>query len=63
LHQKRSQQHREDGHDFMRVAAEISIHTEVQIFLLDQANLALNALKNDGIRGAGVLEVQPRTQR
>jgi propanol-preferring alcohol dehydrogenase len=48
---------REDGHDFMRLAAEIPIRTEVQVFLLDQANLALNALKSDGIRGAGVLRI------
>ncbi len=48
---------REDGHDFMRVAAEIPIHTEVQIFSLEQANEALNALKHDGIRGAGVLAI------
>lgn len=48
---------REDGHDFMRLAAEIPIRTEVQVFSLDQANMALNALKNDGIRGAAVLKV------
>jgi len=46
---------REDGRDFLRVAAEIPIHTEVQIFPFSQANQALNALKHDGIRGAGVL--------
>jgi len=48
---------RDDGHDFLRVAAEIPIHTEVQTFPLDEANRALNALKHDGIRGAGVLKV------
>jgi propanol-preferring alcohol dehydrogenase len=48
---------RNDGHDFLRLAAEIPIRTEVQIFSLDQANLALNALKHDGIRGAGVLKI------
>jgi propanol-preferring alcohol dehydrogenase len=48
---------REDGHDFLRVAAEIPIRTEVRVFSLDQANLALNALKNDGIRGAAVLQI------
>ncbi|HET9180965.1 MAG TPA: zinc-dependent alcohol dehydrogenase family protein [Candidatus Angelobacter sp.] len=47
---------REDGRDFLRVAAEIPIHTEVQIFPFHQANQALNALKHDGIRGAGVLQ-------
>lgn len=47
---------REDGRDFLRVAAEIPIHTEVQIFAFDQANQALNALKHDGVRGAAVLQ-------
>jgi D-arabinose 1-dehydrogenase-like Zn-dependent alcohol dehydrogenase len=41
----------------MRVAAEIPIHTETQVFLLEQANQALAALKHDGIRGAAVLRI------
>jgi propanol-preferring alcohol dehydrogenase len=48
---------RQDGIDFLRVAAEIPIHTEVHTFPLEQANQALQALKHDGIRGAGVLVV------
>jgi propanol-preferring alcohol dehydrogenase len=48
---------REDGHDFLRVAAEIPIHTEVQIFPFSYANRALNALKHDGVRGAAVLKL------
>ena len=48
---------RQDGMDFLRVAAEIPIHTETQTFALDQANEALEALKHDGIRGAGVVKV------
>jgi alcohol dehydrogenase, propanol-preferring len=48
---------RQDGIDFLRVAAEIPIHTEVHTFPLAQANQALQALKHDGIRGAGVLVV------
>jgi propanol-preferring alcohol dehydrogenase len=47
---------REDGRDFLRLAAEIPIHTEVQIFPFTQANEALNALKHDGVRGAAVLQ-------
>lgn len=46
---------REDGVDFLRLAAEIPIHTQTQTFPLDGANHALNALKHDGIRGAAVL--------
>ena len=48
---------RRDGEDFLRVAAEIPIHTRVQVFPLTEANRALNALKNDAIPGAAVLHV------
>jgi alcohol dehydrogenase, propanol-preferring len=48
---------REDGRDFLRVAAEIPIHTETQVFPFEQANEALNALKRDGVRGAAVLKM------
>ena len=48
---------RKDGEDFLRIAAEIPIQTHVQIFPLQDANLALNALKNDAIPGAAVLRV------
>lgn len=48
---------RQDGEDFLRVAAEIPIHTHVQVFPLAEANRALNALKNDAIPGAAVLRI------
>jgi propanol-preferring alcohol dehydrogenase len=48
---------RQDGADFLQVAAEIPIRTHVQIFPLSEANRALNALKNDAIPGAAVLHV------
>jgi propanol-preferring alcohol dehydrogenase len=48
---------RQDGHDFLRIAAEIPIRTQVEIFPLSEANRALNALKNDAIRGAAVLKM------
>src|SRR6266568_2319043 len=48
---------RQDGEDFLRVAAKIPIRTRVQIFPLHEANRALNALKNDAIPGAAVLRV------
>ena len=48
---------RQDGKDFLRIAAEIPIHTEIEVFPLRDANRALNALKNDAIRGAAVLQV------
>ena len=49
---------RQDGHDFLRVAAEIPIRTRVQMYPLADANRALNALKNDAIPGAAVLKVR-----
>jgi len=47
---------RQDGEDFLRIAAEIPIRTQVQRFPLREANQALNKLKNDAIKGAAVLD-------
>jgi len=49
---------RQDGEDFLRVASEIPIRTEVETFPLSEANEALNKLKNDAVRGAAVLRCQ-----
>jgi propanol-preferring alcohol dehydrogenase len=49
---------RQDGVDFLRIAAEIPIRTHVQLFPLREANRALNALKNDAIPGAAVLKIE-----
>ncbi|MGH9717194.1 MAG: zinc-dependent alcohol dehydrogenase family protein [Candidatus Acidiferrales bacterium] len=46
---------RKDGQDFLRVAAEIPIHSQVTVFPLREANRALNDLKSDRINGAAVL--------
>lgn len=48
---------REDGDQFLRTAAEIPIKTEVNVFDLSEANVALNALKHDALRGAAVIRV------
>ena len=48
---------RQDGDDFLRVAAEIPIQTHVEIYPLRDANRALNDLKNDAIPGAAVLRI------
>ena len=50
---------RQDGEDFLRVAAEIPIRSETQIYPLGQANRALNDLKSDRINGAAVLHCSP----
>jgi propanol-preferring alcohol dehydrogenase len=49
---------RQDGEEFLKLAAEIPIHTHIQLYPLREANRALNALKNDAIPGAAVLQVQ-----
>jgi len=51
---------RQDGEDFLRLAAEIPIKTEIETFPLAEANRALNSLKNDAIRGAAVLRIESR---
>jgi alcohol dehydrogenase, propanol-preferring len=48
---------RADGQGFLAEAARIPVRTHVQTFAFDHANEALIALKNDAIRGAGVLVV------
>src|SRR6202795_3477748 len=48
---------RQDGEDFLRIAAEIPIRMHTQVYPLSEANRALNALKNDAIPGAAVLRV------
>ncbi len=51
---------RQDARDFLQLAGDVSLKTEVQMFELRQANRALLALKRSEIRGAGVLRI-PRT--
>jgi len=46
---------RKDGHDFLAIAAQIPVRTEIQQFPLAQANEALAALRNGTISGAAVL--------
>jgi alcohol dehydrogenase, propanol-preferring len=49
---------RQDGEEFLKLAAEIPIRTHIQVYPLNEANRALNALKSDAIPGAAVLQVQ-----
>jgi alcohol dehydrogenase, propanol-preferring len=48
---------RVDGQEFLKLAGEIPIHTSTVAFGLEQANVALQMLKHDEIKGAGVLRV------
>lgn len=53
---------RQDGEEFLRLAAEIPVRTEIHLFPLSEANRALNALKHDAIQGAAVLQVQAESK-
>jgi alcohol dehydrogenase, propanol-preferring len=46
---------RQDGIELLRVAAEIPLRPQVQVFPMERANEALLMLKQDGIQGSGVL--------
>ena len=48
---------RNDGEEFLREAARVPVQTRTEVFQFADANEALIALKNDAIRGAGVLNI------
>jgi alcohol dehydrogenase, propanol-preferring len=48
---------RQDGLDFLALASEVPIRTEVAPFALEEANEALDALRSGHLRGAAVLVV------
>jgi propanol-preferring alcohol dehydrogenase len=46
---------RRDGEEFLRIAAHTKLRVQIQQFPLDQANAALEALREGRVRGAAVL--------
>jgi propanol-preferring alcohol dehydrogenase len=50
---------RQDGVEFLSLAPQIPIKTEVEVFPLDKANEALAALREGRINGSAVLEIDP----
>jgi alcohol dehydrogenase, propanol-preferring len=46
-----------DGEEFMKIAGEIPIRTHTAAFGLGEANVALNMLKHDQLKGAAVLRI------
>jgi propanol-preferring alcohol dehydrogenase len=50
---------RQDGREFLQLAGQVPLRTEVELFDLAEANQALQKLKKSEIRGAGVLRVRP----
>ena len=47
----------QDGQEFLKLASEIPIRTEVKLYQLEQANQALLDLKQSRIKGAAVLTI------
>lgn len=48
---------REDCREFLELAAEVPLRTEIEVFSFERANEALQALKKSEIKGAGVLRI------
>jgi propanol-preferring alcohol dehydrogenase len=48
---------RQDARELLELAAAIPIHTQVEVFPLDEANLALEKLKAGHVAGAAVLRM------
>ena len=46
---------RRDGEEFLALAPRVPVHTEVEAFSLDEANEALDRLREGNVRGAAVL--------
>ena len=49
----------QDGVEFLQLAAEIPIKATIQVYGLEDANLALLDMKHSRINGEGVLKVKP----
>jgi len=49
---------RQDAREFLELAAEVPLKTEIELFALENANQALLALKRSEIKGAGVLQIE-----
>ena len=48
---------RRDAEELFLLAVEIPIHTDVELYRLDQANAVLQRLKRAEVQGAAVLQV------
>jgi propanol-preferring alcohol dehydrogenase len=48
---------RQDGLDLLDLAPRVPVHTDVETFPLEQANVALERLRTGQIQGAAVLDL------
>ena len=46
---------RKDGEEFLKIAPKVPVKTQTQLYHLQEANEALNDLRNGNIHGAAVL--------
>jgi alcohol dehydrogenase, propanol-preferring len=53
---------RHDGEEFMSLAPQVPVRTEVAEYPLEQANAALDDLRGGRVRGAAVLVVDRRSR-
>jgi propanol-preferring alcohol dehydrogenase len=51
---------RHDGEEFLALAPQVPVRTEVEVFPLGQANEALDRLRRGDIRGSAVLDISSR---
>jgi propanol-preferring alcohol dehydrogenase len=51
---------RQDALDLLQLAAEIPIHTDIEVYPLDEANAVLQRLKRAEVQGAAVLRISPQ---
>lgn len=49
---------RQDGEEFLKVAPQVPVKTEVQLFPLEEANQALERLRKGQLQGAAVLQIR-----
>jgi len=50
---------RRDGEEFMALAPQVPVRTEVELYPLEEANEALDSIRSGSLRGAAVLQVNP----
>jgi alcohol dehydrogenase, propanol-preferring len=50
---------RQDGEEFMALAPQVPVRTEVEVRPLEEANEALDSIRTGALRGAAVLRVRP----
>jgi propanol-preferring alcohol dehydrogenase len=48
---------RQDGEEFIALAPQVPVRTEVEVYPLEQANQALDDLRAGNLRGAAVLQI------